>query len=68
LWKEQGDPRPRGGYFERPGYYCLVCGGPVGSSLEEAAARAFTCDFYPEDPNHPFTEPYSVFQGLEEVI
>lgn len=68
LWKEQGEPRPKGGYFDRPGYYCLVCGGPVGSTLEEAAAKAFTCDFYPEDPDHPFTEPYSVFQGLEGVV
>lgn len=64
LWKNQGDSKPRGGLFEQPGYYCQVCGGPLGPDLEHAAANAFRCDYYPDDDDHPFGEPYSVFRGL----
>jgi hypothetical protein len=63
LFRRQGDPRPQGnGYFEKDGYYCLIDGGLVGYSREEALDNGLRCSFYPEDPLHPFGREWNPFQ------
>jgi hypothetical protein len=63
LFRQKGDPRPAqvGGYFEEPGLYCKVCGGMVGQTREDALFKGLRCEFYPEDPAHPFGEAYNPF-------
>ncbi len=63
LWRRQGDPRPQGnGYFDKDGYYCLLDGGLVGYTREEALENGLRCSFYPEDPMHPFGREWDPFQ------
>lgn len=64
LWREQGESKPKGGTFKEAGYYCTVCGAPVGGTLEEAMANGFKCQYYPNEPKHPFGDVYDPFQGM----
>ncbi|MEN3001563.1 MAG: tubulin-like doman-containing protein [Armatimonadota bacterium] len=51
LWKKAGDPKPRGGTYEEPGYYCSICGGSIGKNEEEALQNGWCCYV---DPSHCF--------------
>ncbi len=62
LWRKQGELRPKGnGFFDKDGYYCLVCGGLVGYTVEEALENGLRCSFYPENPLHPFGREWNPF-------
>lgn len=51
LWRRENDPRPRGGYYEKPGYYCSHCGGLIGETEEEALRNGWRCYV---NPDHSF--------------
>lgn len=64
LYRRAGEVRPKGnGFFEKDGHYCTVCGGLVGYSEEVAIDNALQCDYYPDDPLHPFSREWDPFMS-----
>jgi hypothetical protein len=64
LYRKSGERRPKGnGFFDKDGYYCTCCGALIGYSEEVAIDNALQCDYYPDDPLHPFGETYDPFQS-----
>lgn len=61
LFKRKGDQRPKGGFFAEDGFYCVIDGGLVGRTREEALENGLVCQFYPEDPLHPFGREWNAF-------
>jgi hypothetical protein len=61
LFKHKGDPKPKGGFFSEDGFYCLIDGGLVGKNREEALDNGLACQFYPDDPLHPFNREWNAF-------
>lgn len=59
LYKEKGDRLPRGRSAPDDGYYCKVCGGPVGATPDEVVKNGLLCSYHPDGENHPFGMPYS---------
>jgi hypothetical protein len=48
LWRRANDPRPRGGHYEKPGFYCSICGGLIGETEEEALRNGWRCYVNPD--------------------
>jgi hypothetical protein len=64
MWRRSGDARPLGnGFFDKDGYYCAVCGGPVGYTRDEALENGLVCQFNPEGSKHPFSREWDPFQN-----
>ncbi len=61
LFKRKGDARPKGGFFAEDGYYCVIDGGLVGKTRDEALENGLMCQFYPDDPLHPFGREWNAF-------
>lgn len=59
LYKAKGDRLPRGRTAPKDGYYCKVCGGPVGDTVEGVIKNGLLCSYHPDGENHPFGMPYS---------
>jgi hypothetical protein len=53
LWKRRGDPKPKGGTYDKDGYYCTKCGGLIGETEEEALRNGWRCYV---NPDHCFYE------------
>jgi hypothetical protein len=51
LRKKRGDQKPRGGTFDKDGYYCTECGGMIGETEEEALRNGWRCYV---NPQHSF--------------
>ena len=51
LRKKRGDQKPRGGTFDKDGYYCTICGGIIGETEEEALRNGWRCYV---NPQHSF--------------
>ena len=65
LRRSAGEARPKGnGVFEKAGYYCRVCGGPVGTTEDDAMEHAMLCEYYPDEPNHPFAGAWDPFAAM----
>lgn len=43
LYRKKGDPKPKGGEYEKDGYYCDKCGGLIGYTEEEALQNKWKC-------------------------
>lgn len=61
LYKDKGERLPKGRVAQEPGHYCRVCGGPVGKDFDDVISKGLRCEYHPDDVNHPFDQPYSVF-------
>jgi hypothetical protein len=61
LFRRKGDPRPKGGFYAEDGYYCIIDGGLVGKTRDEALENGLACQFYPEHPMHPFGREWNAF-------
>ncbi|MCD0161435.1 tubulin-like doman-containing protein [Deinococcus sp. 6YEL10] len=59
LYMNKGEALPRGLSAPDDGFYCQVCGGPVGATREEVIQNGLLCSYHPEGENHPFGRPYS---------
>ncbi len=59
LYKDQGERLPKGRSAQSAGYYCKVCGGPVGDTYDDVIKNGLQCSYHPEGENHPFGMPYS---------
>nr|BAL56456.1 hypothetical conserved protein [uncultured prokaryote] len=55
LWKNAGDPKPKGGFYDKPGYYCTTCGGLIGETEDEAMQSGWCCYV---NPDHCFYYPF----------
>ncbi|WP_420596740.1 tubulin-like doman-containing protein [Deinococcus sp.] len=63
IYKDKGERLPKGLTAPRSGYYCKICGGPVGESFEDVVRNGLQCSYHPEGVNHPFGMPYSPLGG-----
>lgn len=61
LYKDKGERLPKGRVANTQGYYCRVCGGPVGETFEDVIGQGLKCEYHPDDVEHPFGQRYSVF-------
>ncbi|MDX2005200.1 MAG: tubulin-like doman-containing protein [Meiothermus sp.] len=43
LWREANAPRPGGGVYKEPGYYCRQCGGLIGRTVQDASYNNWKC-------------------------
>lgn len=51
LQRRRGDQKPKGGTFDKDGYYCTICGGIIGETEEEALRNGWRCYV---NPQHSF--------------
>ncbi len=54
LYKKKGDPKPKGGEYDKDGFYCVDCGGLIGYTEEEALQNKWECV-----NGHQFYDPFS---------
>ncbi len=54
LYKKKGDRKPKGGEYEKEGFYCYECGGLIGYTEEEALQNKWVFV-----GSHKFYEPLS---------
>ncbi|MGB9637783.1 MAG: hypothetical protein ACPL1F_00585, partial [bacterium] len=53
LFKKAGDEKPKGGVYDKDGYYCKECGGLIGYTEEEALENLWKCV-----NSHEFWNPF----------
>jgi len=63
LFVQEGGRLPKGLSAKHAGYYCKVCGGPVGKDEDEVIRNGLRCEYHPEGEKHPFNMIYSIFPG-----
>lgn len=51
LRQTAGQTKPRGGVFEKDGFYCPNCGGLVGETEQDAARNGWRCYINPSEHN-----------------